>query len=196
VCGLIMGETAEVLAEDFRLTRQEQDAYALESHRRAADAQQRGVLAEEIVAVKQVKEDVGPRRGQTMEALAKLKPFFRKDGTVTVGNSCPLTDGAAAVVLMPGEAARAEGRQPLGYLRGFAYAGCDPKRMGLGPAYATSKLLAKTGLSLRDIELVELNEAFAAVVLANERAFPSEQFALGELDRARLNLNGGAIALG
>ncbi len=210
VCGLIMGETAEVLAADFGIGREEQDRYALESHRRAVDAQQRGVFGEEIVPVqaeggRALKEDVGPRREQTMEALAKLRPFFRKNGTVTVGNSCPLTDGAAAVVLMPGEAARAEGRQPLGYLRAFAYAGCDPKRMGLGPAYATAKLLHKTDLSLSDVDLVELNEAFAAVVLANERAFASESFAreqlgreraLGELVPARLNVNGGAIALG
>jgi acetyl-CoA C-acetyltransferase/acetyl-CoA acyltransferase len=124
---------------------------------------------------------------------------------VTVGNSCQVTDGAAAVVVMPGEAARAEGRTPLGYLRAFAYAGCDPKRMGLGPAFATSKLLQKTGLSLRDMDLVEMNEAFAAQVIANERAFASAAFTrehlgrdapLGELDRARLNVNGGAIALG
>jgi acetyl-CoA C-acetyltransferase/acetyl-CoA acyltransferase len=208
VSGLIMGETAEVLVEDFGLSRQEQDAYALESHRRAVAAADR--LREEIVPVKgeagkELKDDVGPRREQSMEALAKLKPFFKKGGTVTVGNSCSITDGAVALVLMPGEAARAEGRRPLGYLRAFAYAGCDPKRMGLGPAFATSKLFHKTGLSLKDIELIELNEAFAAVVLANERAFASERFAreqlgreqpLGELDRAGMNVNGGAIALG
>jgi acetyl-CoA C-acetyltransferase/acetyl-CoA acyltransferase len=106
---------------------------------------------------------------------------------------------------MPGELARAEGRKPLGYLRAFSYAGCDPARMGLGPAYATSKLLAKTGMTLRDFDLVELNEAFAAVVLGNQRAFASADFAreqlnrsepLGELDPARMNVNGGAIALG
>jgi acetyl-CoA C-acetyltransferase/acetyl-CoA acyltransferase len=205
VSGLIMGATAEVLVEDFGLTRQEQDACALESHRRAVAAQERGTLAEEITPVGDVKEDVGPRREQTMEALAKLRPIFRKDGTVTVGNSCMVTDGSAAVVLMPGERARSEGRRPLGYLRAFAYAGCEPRRMGLGPAFATAKLLAKTGMRLRDVDLVELNEAFAAVVLANEKVFASERFAreqlgrnepLGELDRARVNVNGGAIALG
>jgi acetyl-CoA C-acetyltransferase/acetyl-CoA acyltransferase len=140
-----------------------------------------------------------------MQALARLKPFFKKAGTVTVGNSCQLTDGAAAVLLMPGEAARAEGRTPLGYLRAYAYAGCDPRRMGLGPAFATSGLLERTGLGLKDIDLIELNEAFAAQVIANERAFASDRFArqelgrqsaLGVLDRARLNVNGGAIALG
>jgi acetyl-CoA acetyltransferase family protein len=153
----------------------------------------------------EIKEDVGPRKGQSLEALAKLKPFFREGGTVTVGNSCQITDGAGAVLLMPGEAARAAGRRPLGYLRGFAYAGCDPARMGLGPAFATSKLLEKTGLGLRDIDLIELNEAFAAQVIANEKAFASDKFAkeqlgrskaLGELDRAKMNVNGGAIALG
>jgi acetyl-CoA C-acetyltransferase/acetyl-CoA acyltransferase len=211
VSGLIMGETAEVLAADFGISRQEQDEFALESHRRASDAQRRCVLSEEIapvpadVAGQEVKEDVGPRKEQTLEALAKLKPFFRAGGTVTVGNSCPLTDGAAAVLVMPGEAARAEGRRPLGYLRAFAYAGCDPRRMGLGPAFATAKLLERTGLALKDIDLIEVNEAFAAQVIANERAFASEKFAreqlgrtepLGVLDRGRTNVNGGAIALG
>jgi acetyl-CoA acetyltransferase family protein len=211
VCGLIMGDTAENLAHDFNLSRQEQDAFALESHRRASEAQKRGVLAEEIVPVpaevagRAVREDVGPRKDQTMEALARLKPFFQKNGTVTVGNSCPLTDGGAALIVMPGEAVRAEGRRPLGYLRAYAYAGCDPSRMGLGPVFATSKLLQKTGLKLRDIDLIEMNEAFAVVVLGNDKAFASPQFArehlgretpLGEIDRNRLNVNGGAIALG
>ncbi len=205
VSGLIMGETAEVLAEDFGITRRAQDEFALLSHQRAVAAQERGALAEEIFPVDDVKDDVGPRKGQSLEALAKLKPFFKKDGTVTVGNSCQITDGAAALVLVSGEAARSSGRPPLGYLRGFAYAGCDPRRMGLGPAYATSKLLEKAGLSLRDIDLIELNEAFAAQVIANEKAFASDKFAkeelsrpqaLGEIDRAKMNVNGGAIALG
>ena len=205
VCGLIMGDTAENLVRDFRLSRQEQDAYALESHRRAAEAQKSGLLAEEIVPVHTVREDVGPRKDQSLEALARLKPFFQKDGTVTVGNSCPITDGAAALLVMPGEAVRAEGRRPLGYLRAYAYAGCDPARMGLGPVFATSKLLQKTGLGLNDFDLIEMNEAFAAVILGNEKAFASPQFAreqlgrdtaLGEIDRGRLNVNGGAIAVG
>jgi acetyl-CoA C-acetyltransferase/acetyl-CoA acyltransferase len=211
VSGLIMGATAEVLAEDFGIPRQEQDAFALMSHQRAAVAQQSGVLAKEIAPVpaelagRDVSQDVGIRADQSLESLAKLRPFFQEGGTVTVGNSCPLTDGAAAVVLMPGEAARAEGRRPLGYLRAYAYAGCDPRRMGLGPAFATSKLLEHTGLDLKDIDLIELNEAFAAQVIANERAFTSDKFAqeqlgrpraLGELNRAKMNVNGGAIALG
>jgi acetyl-CoA C-acetyltransferase/acetyl-CoA acyltransferase len=205
VSGLIMGETAEVLARDFNISRDEQDRYALESHRRAADAQKRGVLAEEIVAVQSVMEDVGPRKDQTLEALKKLKPIFKKDGTVTVGNSCMITDGAAALLVMNGEAARAEGRRPLGYLRGYAYAGLEPERMGLGPTFATAKLLQSIGWTMQDFELLELNEAFAAVVLANQKTFASDQFArerlgrssaLGTIDLAKTNVNGGAIALG
>jgi acetyl-CoA acetyltransferase family protein len=205
VSGLIMGETAEVLAQEFAISRQEQDEFALQSHRRAVEAQKNGIFNDEIVPVSDIKQDVGPRPDQSLEALAKLKPFFKQGGTVTVGNSCQITDGAAAVLVMPGERARAEGRTPLGYLRAFAYAGCDPRRMGLGPVFATSKLLHKTGQQLRDIDLIEINEAFAAQVIANERAFPSRQFAekelgrtepLGELDRSRTNVNGGAIALG
>lgn len=211
VSGLIMGKTAEILAEDFGLTRQEQDEYALQSHQRAAKAQENGILAEEIaplpadVAGQEIKEDIGLRKQQTLEALAKLPPFFKKGGTVTVGNSCPLTDGAGAVILMPGEKARAEGRKPLGYLRAFAYAGCAPRRMGLGPVYATNKLLKKTGIRFEEIERIELNEAFAAVVLGNQKAFASGAFAkekldrseaIGEIDPEKLNVNGGAIALG
>src|SRR5262249_18495337 len=152
----------------FGITRQQQDEFALESHRRAVEAQKRGTFAEEIAPVpaetagQEVAQDVGPRANQSLEALAKLKSVFKDGGTLTVGNSCGLTEGAAAVLVMPGEAARAEGRRPLGYLRGYAYAGCDPRRMGLGPVFATSKLLEKTGLSLTDIDLIEMNEAFAA----------------------------------
>jgi acetyl-CoA C-acetyltransferase/acetyl-CoA acyltransferase len=212
ICGLMMGETAEVLADDFGITRQQQDEYALESHQRASKAIESCVLSEEITPVKtgaadgDVKKDIGPRKQQTLEALAKLKPYFRpENGTVTVGNSCSITDGAASLLMMPGEMARAQGRKPLGYLRAYAYAGCEPRRMGLGPVYATSKLLAKTGISLKEIDLIEMNEAFAAQIIANEKAFASDQFAqkhlgrskaLGEIDRNRLNVNGGAIALG
>lgn len=209
VSGLIMGETAEVLAQDFGITRRQQDEFALESHRRAVAAQDRCDLSAEIVSVttsgQELKQDVGPRKDQSMEALGKLKPYFRKDGTVTVGNSCMITDGAAALVLMPGEKARAEGRKVLGYLRGYASAGCDPRRMGLGPVFATSKLLRQTGVDLKDIDLIEMNEAFAVQVIANQKAFALDSFAqqhlgrqkaLGELDPAKLNVNGGAIALG
>ncbi|MCI0703182.1 MAG: acetyl-CoA C-acyltransferase, partial [Planctomycetia bacterium] len=148
--------------------------------------------------------DTGPRPNQSLEALAKLKPVFdREHGTVTPGNSCPITDGAAALALTLAE--KLAGRQPLGYVRDYALAGCDPRRMGLGPVFAIHKLLRKTGLRLADFELLEINEAFAAQVLACQKAMASAEFArkelgadqpLGELDIAKLNINGGAIALG
>jgi acetyl-CoA C-acetyltransferase/acetyl-CoA acyltransferase len=246
VSGLIMGATAEVLVDEFGISRQAQDEYALLSHQRAVAAQERCVLSEEIVPLilgeggatcrtalqsrpldpdgsgepsykgnesvgevlpdeTEVAKDIGPRAEQSLEALGRMRPFFKQGGSVTVGNSCSITDGAAMVLVMSGEQARAEGRQPLGYLRAWSYAGLDPRRMGLGPAFATAKLFAKTGLSMKDIDLVEMNEAFAAQVIANERAFASTEFAekelgrseaLGELDRERMNVNGGAIALG
>lgn len=213
VCGLIMGLTAENLARDFHITREEQDYYALESHRRTVEAQKSGRLAEEMLPLplppkyKTVMDkDQGPRENQTFEALQKLKPFFdRKNGTVTVGNSCPITDGAAAVVLMRESTAKERGLKPLGYVRDYAYAGLDPSRMGLGPVFATAKVLERTGLTMKDIQLIEMNEAFAAQIIANERAFASVEFArtrlgrdkaLGDIDRSILNVNGGAIALG
>jgi acetyl-CoA C-acetyltransferase/acetyl-CoA acyltransferase len=209
VSGLMMGETAEVLAEEFQVSRQDQDAFALRSHQLASAGQKSCVFQEEIKPVAasgtEIKQDIGPRANQTPEALAKLKPYFKADGTVTVGNSCSITDGAAALLLQPGQTARDQGRKPLGYIRAFAYAGCDPRRMGLGPVFATSKLLERTGLGLKDVDLIEMNEAFAAQIIANERAFASDAFAqrelgrskaLGEIDRDRLNVNGGAIALG
>lgn len=209
VSGLIMGATAEVLAEEFGISRTEQDGFALLSHERAVAAQKAGRFDEEIVPVETdqgtLAQDVGPRAGLTLDALAKLRPYFKDQGTVTVGNSCSITDGAAAVVVMPGERARREGRRPLGYLRAFAYAGCDPRRMGLGPAFATARLFHRERLNLAQIDLIEMNEAFAAQVIANERAFASPDFArrelgrnepLGTIARERLNVNGGAIALG
>ena len=148
--------------------------------------------------------DTGPRPNQSLESLAKLKPIFdRAGGTVTPGNSCPITDGAAAVVLTSAE--KLAGRRPLGYIRDYALAGCDPRRMGLGPVFAIHKLLRKSGLRLADFELIEINEAFAAQVLACKKALASDEFArrelgddkaVGDLDLDKLNLNGGAIALG
>jgi acetyl-CoA acetyltransferase family protein len=213
ISGMIMGDTAEVLAGEFGITRAAQDEFALRSHTLACKAIGEGRFAEEIAPVyacngrcEAVVADVGPRDNQSLEALAKLTPFFdRRHGTVTVGNSCPITDGAAAVVLMPEERAKAEGREPLGCITAWAYAGLEPARMGLGPVYAAAKLLKQTGLSPADFELFEINEAFAAQVLAVLKAFGSEQFAreklgrdaaLGELPPDRLNVNGGAIALG
>lgn len=214
VCGLIMGLTAEKLAKEFKITREEQDRYALQSHERALAAQEKGILAEEIVPIssidyrERIEHDVGPRKGQSLDKLGKLKPYFDRssNGTVTVGNACPITDGAAATLLMSESEAKNRGLKPLGFLRSYAYAGLDPSRMGLGPAFATAKLLKRDKvLSMSDFQLVELNEAFAAQVIANIRAFGSKDFAekelgqsqaLGELDESILNVNGGAIALG
>jgi acetyl-CoA acetyltransferase family protein len=211
-CGLIMGKTAEILAHEFGVSRREQDEFALHSHQRAAAAAAVGRFKEETVPVyvgdrfEPVTGDVGPRANQTLEALAKLKPIFdRRDGTVTVGNSCQVTDGAAAALVMDAERATAEGLEPLGYVRAYAYAGLDPARMGLGPVFAIDRLLRATGLQLRDVGLLEINEAFAAQVLACLKAMASRRFAaehlnrgdpLGEVDPERLNVNGGAIALG
>ena len=210
VCGLNMGQTAEVLSREFRITRERQDAFALQSHQRAVAA--RDQLREEIVPVyaapgyEPVRDDVGPREGQTLEALARLAPYFdRRNGTVTVGNSCQITDGAVALLVGDDETAKAWSTPPLGRIRSFAFAGLAPNRMGLGPVFAISKALAKAGLSLTEIELFEINEAFAAQVLACIEAAKSESFcrdelgldrALGEIPEERLNVNGGAIALG
>lgn len=209
-CGLSMGDTAEILAKEFRISRLDQDQFALRSHQLATAAA--GRMAEEIVPLflpglkEPISEDLGPRKGQTLEALAKLKPFFdRRHGTVTVGNSCPVTDGAAMVVLMSEARVRVLGVEPLAWIRSYAYAGLDPRRMGLGPAVSTPLALRRAGLSLKDISLIEINEAFACQVLANLKIF--EQPKLGErygvsaaelspIDIDRVNVNGGAIALG
>jgi acetyl-CoA C-acetyltransferase/acetyl-CoA acyltransferase len=210
--GMIMGKTGEVLAHEFGISRDEQDAFALESHRRAAAAIEAGLFDDQIMPVyagrkyKPVTADVGPRADQSIEALAKLRPIFdRRDGTITVGNACQITDGAVGVLLMDSKMAEGEGLEILGYIRAYAAAGLDPARMGLGPVYAIDQLLERTKLSLSDIGLFEINEAFAAQVLACTRAMASDTFAreqlgrgsaLGQIDPAKLNVTGGAIALG
>lgn len=213
VCGLNMGETAERLAVEFDINRAEQDEFAVMSHTRAIAAWERGFYDDEVVGIHAeefgggfIERDDGPRVGQSMEKLARLKPIFdSQQGTVTAGNSCPLTDGAAAVLLTTASHAEALGQEPLGYVRAYAIAGCDPSRMGLGPVYAMHKLLEQTGMKLADVDLFEINEAFAAQVLACLKALESDAFAqtelgrekgIGTIDRDRLNVNGGAIALG
>ena len=210
VSGLNMGETAEVLADEFGISREDQDRYAVESHRRAAAAAERCFLSGEIAAIRPsenvaVDRDNGIRPGQSTEQLAKLRPIFRRDGTVTAGNSCQVTDGAAAAVLAGADDAGQFDCRPLGYVVDYAIAGCDPRRMGLGPVYATAKLLRQSGLKLSDFDLIELNEAFAAQTLACVRAAESLSFAerelgldrpLGAMEPEKLNVNGGAIALG
>ncbi len=213
VCGLNMGETAEVLAREFHLSRRAQDEYALRSHQRAAAAWEEGRFADEVTPVfvppdyrDVVAEDVGYRAQQSLEALARLKPVFDpRNGTVTAGNSSMITDGAAALLLVAEDRARSLGLEPLGRLASFAYAGLDPRRMGLGPSLASPMALDRAGVGLGDMGLVELNEAFAAVVLANQEAFASRAWAERMLGRGQpvgvlrdeiLNVNGGAIALG
>ena len=210
ISGLIMGLTAENLAKDFEIGRLEQDQFALESHQKASRAIHEGVLAQEIFPVYTPTgmhcHDEGPRGTQSLEALQKLKPYFdRLNGTVTVGNACPLTDGAGAMLVMLESKAKELGIKPLAYVRDFAYAGLDPSRMGLGPVFATHKLLSQTGLHIQDMDLVEINEAFSVQVLACLRAFGSDHFAqtylnrakaIGEIDPDTLNVNGGAVALG
>ena len=210
VCGLNMGETAELLAREFGLTRAEQDAFALQSHQRAVAA--RDKLAEEICPAflpsktAAITNDNGPRNNQSLEALAKLKPVFdRKTGTVTAGNASQITDGAVALLVMSEQRAAKLGFTPLGVLTGYAYAGCDPSRMGLGPLFAMARAEAQTGLTLADADVIELNEAFAAQTLAVLKCAESGSFAgkylrrerpLGEIALEKLNVNGGAIALG
>ena len=209
VCGMNMGETAELLAREHGITRELQDAFALESHTRALAA--RDKLAEEICPVylpakSPVTIDNGPRQNQSLELLGRLKPVFeKKTGTVTAGNSSQITDGAVALLVMTEEKARELGFTPLGALTGYAYAGCDPARMGLGPVFAMARAEEKTGLNLEQADLVEINEAFAAQVLAVLKCLKSEEFArkslrrdrhVGKIPKDRLNVNGGAIALG
>lgn len=209
VCGLNMGQTAEVLYRDFQISREEQDQFALDSHRKATAA--RAKLREEIVTVyvppqfTPVQDDNGVRENQTMEALAKLKPVFEKNGTVTAGNASQITDGAVALLVTTEKRAKDFGIEPLGYLRAYAYAGLDPRRMGLGPAFAIPLALKQAKLSLADVQLWEINEAFAVQVLASLRALASKRFckehlgmtdAFGEINRDLVNVNGGAVALG
>ena len=210
VCGLNMGQTAELLAHEFNITRSEQDEFALQSHLKAETAQQQCFLSGERVSVpitggNTIDSDNGIRQGQSMEQLAKLRPIFQRNGTVTAGNSCPLTDGAAAMVLASPQHAERLDSPPLGYITDYAIAGCAPDHMGLGPVHATVKLLKKTGLSLQDFDLVEINEAFAAQVIACRKAFDSKSYAqrefgmagaVGELRPEITNVHGGAIALG
>ncbi|MFQ5780108.1 MAG: thiolase family protein [Nitrospiria bacterium] len=200
-CGQIMGYTAENLAEEFKISRQEQDRFAIESHKKAFRATREGVFREEIVPVlvpkkvagKEVtpepfSQDEGPNVALTEQMLSLYPTIFKEGGTVTPGNACPISDGAAALLIMSRERVKVLGKEPLGVVRSYASVGVEPQRMGIGPAMAIPKALKKANLSLSDIELIEVNEAFAVQYLAVERA-------LG-LKREITNVNGGAIALG
>lgn len=194
---MIMGETAEILADKFNISRKEQDEYALQSQTKAKKAIEEGGFKDEIVPIK-VKDGKGnetvvttdehPRPGTTFEKLAKLPPVFKKNGTVTAGNSSGLTDGAAALVLTTASCAKELGLSPIAEIMGGTSAAVDPKEMGLGPIPATIKLLKINNLNLDDIDLIEINEAFAAQVLAVEKEL--------KWDRDKRNIKGGAIALG
>jgi len=211
-CGMIMGRTAEVLARDLGITRHQQDAYALSSHHKALAARKSGRFAMEISPLyippkfNPVTDDNGIHEDEPEEMLARLHPAFdRAHGTVTAGNSSQITDGAVALLITTMDRARAMGLKPLARIVGHAFAGLEPQRMGLGPVAAMAKLLPKLGLNLSDMKLVEINEAFAAQVLACLQVAGSDRLmadrfgiskALGDINPEILNVNGGAIALG
>jgi acetyl-CoA C-acetyltransferase len=196
LCGLIMGETAENLARQYDISRQEQDEFAMESQDKAQSGKERRAaemfdmeIAGKRGATVTVSEDEHPKPDSSMEGLAKLKPVFDpENGSVTAGNSSGITDGAVSMVLMSESRAKAEGREPLARIIGYSQAGVDPSIMGIAPVPATHKLLDKTGLSLSDFDVIEINEAFAAQALACDREL--------KFDRDKVNTKGGAIALG
>ncbi len=196
LCDQLMGETSETLATEYSIPRAEQDEYALGSHKRAARAWDEGRFARETVPVTvgggrratTVTKDEHYRADASLEEMAKLRPVFRKDGSITAGNASAITDGAAATVVLSEEAAARHGVRPQAALLGAVSVGVDPARMGLGPVPAVRKLLERHGLTLERIDVVELNEAFASQVLACDREL--------RFDRERLNVNGGGIALG
>jgi len=211
ICGLLMGQTAENLAYRFGITRQEMDAYAARSHARVLAAQKAGHYANEVIPLYDRKgtlyaADDGVREDSTVENLAKLRPFFdRKFGNVTAGNSSQVTDGGGWVIVASQRAVDAHRLTPIGRIVDSQWAGLDPAQMGLGPVYAATPILQRHKLGLDDLDVWELNEAFAAQVLACERAWADDAFcrdelgltgALGSIDQAKFNVDGGAIALG
>ncbi|ENJ8189360.1 acetyl-CoA C-acyltransferase FadI, partial [Yersinia enterocolitica] len=211
--GLRMGDTAEQMAKTYGISRQDQDALALRSHQMAAQAWQQGLLHDEVMTAyippfsDAITEDNNIRKDSTMEQYAKLRPAFdRKHGSVTAANSTPLTDGAAAVMMMSESKAKELGLQPLGYLRSFAFSAIDVwQDMLLGPSYATPLALDRAGITLADLTLIDMHEAFAAQTLANLKMFASDSFAreklgrsqaIGEVDMSKFNVLGGSIAYG
>ncbi len=191
-----MGETAENLAKKYGITREDQDKFSLSSHQKAIKAGKEGKLKEIVEcsavqadgSVKKVKIDEGPREDSSLEKLAALQPSFIKNGTVTAGNSSPLTDGAACVIVMSARKAKELGIKPLAKIKSWAVAGVDPSVMGLGPVFAVPKALKRAGMTLKNIDLIELNEAFASQTLAVSKEL--------NWDMSKLNVHGGAIALG
>lgn len=201
VCGQMMGQTAENLVEEFKISRKEQDEFAVLSHQRAFRATREAKFRDELVKVTIPKslygkelppetfaQDEGPNPALNLQALSQYPSLFKESGTVTAGNSCPISDGASAVLVMKEARAKSLGLVPLGRIRGYAFAGVEPERMGIGPVCAVPIALKRAGVSLREIQLIEVNEAFAAQYLAVERQL--------KLNREITNVNGGAIALG
>ncbi len=211
-CGKNMGQTAELLACEFGITREQQDQFANDSHHKAIKAMEEGRFADEILPIqggvnldRLIEKDIGPRANSSLESLAKLKPYFEKNtGTVTVGNSCPITDGGAVTLLCSEEALKKYNLTPMARMVDYHFHGLEPERMGMGPLLAMNGLFERTQLSIKDIDLFEINEAFAAQVLAVLAAFKDSSYSsrwgieknLGEIPMEQLNVNGGGIALG
>ncbi|RLA62600.1 MAG: acetyl-CoA C-acyltransferase [Epsilonproteobacteria bacterium] len=211
-CGLNMGQTAEVLAREFGITREQQDEFANRSHMRAVSAQTEGRFDDEIVPVKVGKkldrmldQDIGPRSNSSVEGLAKMKPYFeKKSGTVTIGNSCPITDGGSVFLMASEEAVKKYNLTPMARMIDYHFAGLEPERMGMGPLRAMDGVLKKTNLNLDQMDLIEINEAFAAQIIAVRMAAKDKSLAakfdvnraLGEIHDEKFNVNGGGIALG
>jgi acetyl-CoA C-acetyltransferase len=206
ICNLIMGRTAENLAEKYGISREEQDKYAIQSHKKAFMAQRMGKFDDEIVPVEVVKKVAGREvarekitqdetinPGLTVQKAALYPTVFKKDGTVTPANACPISDGAAAMIVCTAEKAKDLGLKPTARIVTYAYAAVDPAYMGIGPAFAMPKALKRAGLTLDDIDLIELNEAFAAQVLADAKEMEAQGH---NWDWDKVNVNGGAIALG
>lgn len=196
VVGLMMGETAEIIAEQWNITREEQDEFAYQSHKKAIQARDRVFFQKEIVPITKqlpnetvtLDRDEGPKSSLSKEQLSLLKPVFKKGGTVTAGNACGLNDGAGAMLLADEKSVKEQRLKARAKIRSVAFVGLEPERMGLGPAYAVPEALRKAGLSLDDVDVIELNEAFAAQALACMKML--------ELDPQKVNRNGGAIAIG
>jgi acetyl-CoA acyltransferase len=210
--GLTMGQSADLMAREFKVGREEQDKYAVDSHLKAHNAWERGFYKSHVIGVatpegKVIDRDTDIRSDTSVEKLAKLKPAFYKDGSITAGNASPLTDGAAAVLLMSESKARELKMKPLGVIRGYAAAAIDLKKEPLliGPVYAIPKALKKAGIQWNDLDLYEVHEAFAAQVLSTIRAIESKEWAkeklgldkaIGQVDMSKFNVNGGSIPLG
>jgi acetyl-CoA C-acetyltransferase len=211
-CGKNMGATAETLAREFNISRKDQDEFANRSHHLAAAATKAGKFREEILPItaghkldKMIADDIGFRENSTVEGLGKLKPYFEKEtGTVTVANSCPITDGGSMWLLASEEAVKKYNLDPMAKMIDYHFHGLEPERMGLGPVLATHGVLARTGLKLSDIDLFEINEAFAAQVLSCLKVMSDKTLSakwginetMGDIPLDKLNVNGGGIALG